>query len=350
MTGGNDRYEFASDNTAGMMPELLAELPAINSGATAGYGRDEYTARARKLLSAFFERDCEVFFVFNGTAANVLLLASMAARHEHVIAHPYSHLENDECSAPEFFGAGTKVRGIGGAGSGAKITLFDLQNYLTSGDLRGGDVHFSPPGVLSLTQSTELGTVYDPVELKALTALAHAKGIRTHMDGARFFYALEASGCSPADLTWKAGIDTLSLGGTKIGMGPTEAVVVFDRKAAKNFHYFQKQGAQLASKMRFLSAPWIPLLEKSLWRQAASRANGAARDLAARFEAMGIAVPYRPQVNAVFAQLPASCKSKLEAQGWHAYDFQEGTTRFMTSWLTTPALIDELTADVKVCL
>jgi threonine aldolase len=344
MTG----YEFASDNAAGILPEVAQAWQQANVGYAAAYGNDPWTQKAIQCIRDFFEcQDAEVYFVFNGTGANVLSLAGLCQRHEHVIAHAYSHLECDEAQAPEFFGGGLKVKTVGGPGERAKITERALQSSLEVARARSGEVHYAPPGAISITQSTELGAIYTVDEIAHLTEMGRSVGARVHMDGARFFYALERLRCKPADLTWRAGVDVLSLGGTKIGMGPTEAIVVFHPEKTPHLRYLRKQGAQLASKMRFLSAPWVPLLEQELWKQASRHACLQAQSLAQGLQSRGIELLAPPEVNAVFARLSQAQQTQLEQAGWHVYPFQEGTTRLMTSWATQPEWVEGILKILK---
>lgn len=244
---------FASDNTAGLCPEALAALTAANSGSAPSYGSDPTTDRARDLFRKIFETDCETFFVFNGTAANALALSALCQRHQSVLCHEVAHIDTDECGAPEFFTGGSKLLPL--PGPAAKLTTTTVASALT----RGHGVHFPKPGALSLTQSTEHGTLYAPAEIRALADLAHAHGLSVHLDGARFANACAASalaGHSPADLTWRAGVDVLCFGGTKNGLLSAEAVVFFNPALARDFAYRVKQTGQLASKQRFASAQW----------------------------------------------------------------------------------------------
>ena len=239
--------------------------------------------RACDLLRSVFETDCEVFFVFNGTAANSLALASLCQSYHSVICHDYAHVETDECGAPEFFSNGTKI--LVATGPQGKLDPAEVERVI----LKRTDIHYPKPRVLSLTQSTEWGTVYTVDELKALTGLAKRHGLAVHMDGARFANAAAAlaarGGGKPADFTWRAGVDVLCFGGTKNGMDTTEAVVFFNRQLAREFDYRCKQAGQLASKMRFLSAQWVGMLQDGAWLRHAAHANQMAQKLAAALRA-----------------------------------------------------------------
>ncbi|MFI5336931.1 MAG: threonine aldolase family protein [Opitutales bacterium] len=341
-------YSFASDNTAGMTPEALAALTAANPGCVPSYGDDEWTARAKQLLCGVFATDCEVFFVFNGTAANSLALAHCGRSYQSVLCHDVSHVETDECGAPEFFTGGGKVIPV--AGAGGKLHPADLGPVLH----RGHGVHYPKPGTLSLTQSTEWGTVYTPAEVAALSAVARAHGLAVHMDGARFANAaaaLAAQGHAPADFTWRAGVDVLSLGGTKNGMHTTEAVVIFRPELARDFAYRVKQGAQLASKQRFAAAQWCGMLEGGAWLRHAAQANAMARALAAALRGLAFKLIVEPEANGVFVELPPAVAAAMTARGWHFYRFiGEHGHRLMCSWATTPEQIARFTADLRTAL
>lgn len=339
-------YTFASDTTAGLAPEALAAFVAANAAPTPSYGGDPWTDRAKRLLAEVFERECEVFFVFNGTAANSLALAQYCRSYHSVLCHQVSHVDTDECAAPEFFLGGAKVITIPGAG--AKLTPTDVAPVFA----RGHGVHYPKPGALSLTQATEWSTLYTPAEIRALADLAHAHGCAVHVDGARFANAVAAlapRGISAADLTWRAGVDVLSFGGTKNGMNTTEAVVFFHREHAKEFEYRVKQGAQLASKQRFASAQWCGMLEGGAWLRHAAHANAMARRLADGFRATpGVRLVLEPEANGVFAELAPAVVAALEARGWHFYKFiGEHGYRFMCSWATAPETVDRFIADLR---
>jgi threonine aldolase len=338
-------YAFASDNTAGVCPEALAAIQAANAGRVPSYGDDAHTAEAKRRFRDVFETECEVFFVFNGTAANAVVLAALCQRHHAVLCHEMSHVETDECGAPEFFTGGSKLLPI--AGAHGKLRAVDLEPMMQ----RGHGVHFPKIRALSLTQSTELGTVYTPDELRALTDFAHARGLAVHVDGARFANAaaaLHARGFAPADLTWRAGVDVLSFGGTKNGLLTTEAVVFFNRELAREFDYRVKQSGQLASKMRFASAQWAAVLRDGAWLRHAAHANRQAQTLAAGLRALGCALVEPTEVNGVFVELPRHVHAALEARGWHFYKFVgEHGYRLMCSWETQDADVEAFLADVR---
>ena len=342
-------YTFASDNTAGLTPEALAALHAANAGGTASYGDDPWTARAKKLLREIFATECEVFFVFNGTAANALALAQYCRSYQSVICHHYSHVDTDECGAPEFFTGGSKVIAV--AGPNGKLRPADIAPVFA----RGHGIHYPKPGALSLTQSTEWGTVYTPEEIRALSTLAKSHGLAVHLDGARFANAaaaLAGRGVTPADLTWRASVDVLCFGGTKNGMNTTEAVIFFNRDHAREFEYRVKQAGQLASKMRFAAAQWCGMLEGGAWLRHANHANAMAQKLAGALRAVpGLKLIVEPEVNGIFVELPPATVEALGARGWHFYRFiGDHGYRLMCSWATAPEAIERFAADLRAAM
>lgn len=337
------KCEFASDNTAGILPEAWSALLAANEGYALPYGDDEHTTRAAELFRKTFETDCEVFFVFNGTAANSLALASLCRSYHSVIAHEQGHIETDECGGPEFFSNGTKIL-LAGGGNG-KLDVHDVERLIT----KRSDIHYPRPRVLSLTQSTELGTVYTAEEIERLCSLAKRYQLRTHMDGARFGQAVARLKIPPKALTWEAGVDVLTFGGTKAG-GISDAVVFFSQELAQEFDYQCKQAGQLASKMRFLAAPWTACLENNVWIRYADHANQHAALLSERLsEVRGIRLLYPTEANAVFIQAEQRVLSGLRERGWKFYVFIGGGARFMCSWKTTLDDIEHLVQDVRAC-
>ena len=342
-------YSFASDNTAGIAPEAWAALAAANAGTVPSYGNDAWTARAKRLVAEVFATECDVFFVFNGTAANALALAHVCPSYKLILGHEYAHADNDECGAPEFFGGGAKVLTIPGALG--KLAPADVERVIA----RRATMHYSRPGAVTLTQSTEWGTVYSPAEVRAFGDLAKKHGFVLHLDGARFANAaasLATHGHAPADFTWRAGVDVLSLGGTKNGMNTTEAVVFFNRALAREFDFRVKQGAQLAAKQRFAAAQWCGMLEGGAWRRHAAHANAMARQLAAALRPLpGVRLIADPEVNGVFVELPRAAAEAMWARGWHFYRFiGEHGYRLMCSWATRPADIDRFVADLRLAV
>ena len=358
-------HAFASDNTAGICPEALEAINNANGGRSPSYGDDVYSAEARRLFSEVFETACDVFFVFNGTAANALVLGALCQRHHAILCHELSHVETDECGAPEFFTGGSKVLPL--EGQNGKLRPEDLEPVMH----RGHGVHFPKIRALSLTQSTELGTLYTPDEIAALTHVAHARGLTVHMDGARFANAAATASlavsvprgdervaigaavtrASPADLTWRAGLDVLCFGGTKNGLLTTEAVVFFNRELAREFDYRVKQSGQLASKMRFASAQWVAVLRDGAWLRHAAHANRQAQELAAGLRALGFSLLMPTEANGVFVQLPPHVASALQARGWRFYTFiGDHGYRLMCAWDTRPSEVAAFIADAKAAL
>ncbi len=340
------RRLFASDNYAGICPQALAAMQAANVDHAPAYGEDVWTQRLSDRLRDWFETDCEVFLVFNGTAANALALASLCRSHHAVICARLAHIETDECGAPEFFTGGTKI--LLADGQDGKLVPADIERMVH----HRRDLHYPKPRAISLTQATELGTVYTIDELRALGAVAHGLGLSVHMDGARFANALATLNCAPKECSWQAGVDVLCLGGVKNGLAAGEAVVFFNRAAAHEFEYRCKQAGQLASKMRFLSAPWLGLLNDGVWLANARHANAMAQRLADGLrDCPGITLLYPCQANAVFVDLPAGVGEALHQRGWHFYTFiGSGGARLMCSWDTQPEDVDALLADVRAAL
>ena len=340
---GPGTVQFGSDNQAGICPEALAALQEANRGHASAYGHDEWTARAELAIRRVFATDAEVFLVFSGTAANALALASICRSTDAVVCHAMAHVNVDECGGPEFMTGGAKLLAVDG--EHAKVTLATFAPRAASPH----DEHASRPRALSLTQATELGTVYTPDELAALCEAAHRRGLKVHVDGARFANAVASLGCHPADIAQRAGADVLVLGGTKNGLPAGEALVFFDRALADEFRRRRKQAGQLASKMRFLAAPWVAVLESGAWLAHAAHANAMARRLAGHFAGIsGVSLIAPVQANGVFADLPEAAIDALHAQGWHFYVFVGATgCRFMCAWDTTTEAVDRFAADVR---
>lgn len=305
------------------------------------YGNDTWTQQVSDRLRDIFEIDCEVFFTFNGTAANSLVLASLCRSYHSVIAHQLAHIETDECGGPEFFSNGTKVLTV--PGENGKVSTEQVRRTVT----RRTDVHYPKPKVLSITQSTEVGTVYKPDELDAICEEARRCNLQVHMDGARFANAIASLDIAPKAITWKVGVDVLCFGGTKNGMAVGDCVVFFRKELAEEFAYRCKQAGQLASKMRFLSAPWLGLLQNDNWLKNARHANAMAQQLAEKLtEIEGIKLMFPVEANAVFAELPEKTEKHLRSKGWLFYNFiGAGGSRLMCSWDTGTEEIEQLIAD-----
>jgi threonine aldolase len=338
------RYQFASDNTAAICPEAWVALQEANANDAPSYGEDYWTARVCDHIREIFEDDCDVYFVFNGTAANALSLAQLCQSFHSVICHEYSHLQTDECGAPEFFTKGSKLLLVGG--TKGKIDIIQAEAVIA----RQNELHSQKPRVVSIAQPTEFGTVYTPDEIAALAEFAHGREMFLHMDGARFANAIASLNCTPKSITWKIGIDVLCFGGTKNGTPAGELVIFFKKELSREFDYRVKQAAQLGSKMRFLAAPWLGLLTDGVWLKNAQRANRAARHLADRLRNEAkIDIMFPVDANAVFVRMKDQLVCDLNTRCWHFYKFVEPDVyRLMCSWSTTDRDISDFVADVVV--
>jgi threonine aldolase len=334
--------QFASDNYAGICPAAYAAMAEANGGHAPAYGEDEWTRRASDAFRRLFETDCEVFFVFNGTAANSLALAAVCQSFYSVICSATAHVSTDECGAPEFFSNGAKI--LVAPAIDGKMMPDAIRSLATSRN----DIHFPKPSAVTITQATETGRVYTIDEISAVSAVCRELGLSLHMDGARFANACATLGCSPAEMTWKAGVDVLCFGGTKNGLAVGEAILFFDRKLARDFDYRCKQAGQLASKMRFLAAPWIGLLESGAWLANADHANSCARRFATGIaDIPGIRIVFPVEANAVFVAAADELFERLRARGWRFYTFIGGAARFMFAWDSDAERIDALIADIR---
>jgi threonine aldolase len=339
------RQEFTSDNTAGICPEAAAAWAEANAGSAPSYGDDEWTRRLCDRVRKLFEIDCDVFLVFNGTAANALALAQLCQPFHSIICHENAHIENDECGACEFYTGGAKLiptRGVNG-----KIDLCEVDAAL----LRQHELHSHIPRVISLTQVTELGTVYTEDEIQKISAFAKKRKMLLHMDGARFANAVAARRCAPREITWHAGVDALSFGGTKNGLAAGELVIFFNKEQSADFDYRAKQGGHLASKMRFLAAPWFALLGNDVWLKNAQRANNAALRLANGLRDRGVEIVFPVESNAVFIRLDTMIARKLRELGWDFYKFIEPDVyRLMCAWSANDEAITALLCDYESCV
>ena len=342
MHPGGAHHQFASDNTAGICPEVLAALEEANRGAVESYGTDELTRRVQNSISDLFETDCDTFLVFNGTAANALALAQLCQPFHSVICHDHAHIQTDECGAPEFFTRGSKLLLVGG--DAGKVDIDAAGAVIASQP----EVHAHKPRVISVTQATEFGTVYTRDEIDGIVELARKRKMFVHMDGARFANAVAALDCAPKEISWSIGVDVLCFGGTKNGAAAAELVIFFKKELSREFDYRLKQAGQLASKSRFLAAQWIGLLTGDVWLRNAKHANTMARKLVERLRAstkIDIVLPV--EANAVFVRLSAEVVDRLNSRGWHFYKFIEPDGyRLMCSWATTAADIEELVGDL----
>jgi threonine aldolase len=348
------RLNFASDNGTGVAPEILAAIAAASQGVAPAYGADAWSNRAAAQLADLFETDLAAFLVASGTAANALALAALARPWEAVFCHEESHVHDDECGAPEFFTGGAKLVGI--PGYDGKITPDGLRETLAR--FPRGLVKSPQPATLTLSQVTEAGTLYTLDEIAALAEIAHAAGLSVHMDGARFANALEALGGSPAQMSWRAGIDALSFGATKNGALACEAVVFFDKAKAESFPYLRKRGGHTLSKGRLLGAQMSAYLDGGLWLTLAARANAAARRLSDGLTALpGVRAGWPTQANEVFVIAPTARIAAWREAGAVFYDWatrgvpperapraDETLIRLVTSFGTSAAEVDSFLA------
>ena len=336
--------DFRSDNVAGAAPEIMEALVAANAGTASSYGADNLTAKVEARLSEIFERPVKAFPVATGTAANALALATLTPPYGAVLCHEEAHIAVDECGAPEMYSGGAKV--IPMAGAAGKIAPRDLDEKLDK--LLTGDVHQVLPKALSLTQATEAGTCYSPAEVAALAEIAHRRGLKVHMDGARFANAMAHLGVTPAEMTWRAGVDVLSLGATKNGALAAEAVVFFDPALAESIGFRQMRAGHLLSKMRFVSAQLEAIFTGDRWLDYARHANGMAARLAEGLQRLPAAVLLQPVViNEVFARLPLDVVAGLREAGFSFYDWPgaaPGTIRLVTAFNTEPAHVEAFLA------
>ncbi len=334
--------QFASDNYAGVCPQAWEGMAQANEGHERAYGEDQWTARAADAFRELFETDCEVFFAFNGTAANSMALASLCQSYHSVICADSAHVETDECGAPEFFSNGSKLllaKSIDG-----KLTPQAIESIAT----QRKDIHYPKARVVTLTQATETGRVYQVPEIKAISGVCMRLGLSLHMDGARFANACASINCSPADLTWRSGVNVLCFGGTKNGMAVGEAILFFDRRLAADFEFRCKQAGQLASKMRYLSAPWVRMLEGGAWLKNARHANASALVFAKGIAGLpGVELTYPVEANSVFLRMSDPVEKALRNRGWHFYSFIGGSARFMFAWDAMPERIDALVNDIR---
>ncbi len=344
---------FISDNVVGASPKVLAAIAAANDGTAGSYGADPWTARVEAQLNAFFEREVTAFMVTTGTAANALACAAICPPWGALLTHRESHVIDDECGAPEFFMGGAKLTGL--PGIGGKLTPASIDTHFAN---EPGGTRRPPIKGLSIAQGTEFGLIYSPDEIAALTENARAHGLKVHMDGARFSNALVALGCTPAEVTWKAGIDVLSLGGTKNGCLMAEAVIFFDPALAEDFRFKKKRAGQTLSKQRLISAQFEAFFEGDHWRELAAHSNAMAARLAEGLaQVPGIRLGWARQINQVFPIVPNALWEHLAAAGVKCIDWSETSLapdnlagpdevvlRLVTSFVTRPEEVDQLIA------
>lgn len=340
---------FASDNSTEIAPEIMDAIVGVNAGFALAYGNDDLTKKLERRMSDVFEREVATFLVATGTAANALAIAHFCQPWSAVLCHEASHLMTDEAGAPEFYGGGVKL--VGMAGEDGKFTPETLIDTIGRGR---GVPHAVIPAVVSLSQSTEFGTVYRNGEVRALADVARAKGLAVHMDGARLANAIACNNGSLADATWKAGVDVLSFGATKCGALAAEAVIFFDPARAAGMASRRKRGGQLFSKHRFFAAQFLAWLDGDLWLRLARHANAAAGRLARELAAIGLPPVWTVEANEVFVQLPAEADARLRAAGaayvsWPQEFLPRGTValpqhklvRLVTSFATSDADIEK---------
>ncbi len=333
---------FASDNYAGVSPEILKALEEANRSLAPSYGEDDLTKRVTELFCEIFERPVYIFFTSTGTAANALALAQLTPSYGAILAHHYSHINTEECGAVEHFTGGAKI--IPCSGTHGKITPDTLADPLKHALKKG--VHASKPTTISLTQPTELGTIYTLDEIKKICHFAHQHKMYVHMDGARFANALVPLECSPADMSWRAGVDVLSFGATKNGAMLAEAVIFFDERIAKDFKQRLKQSGQLLSKMRFVSAQFQAYFKEDLWLSNAYHANEMAKYLASQLQLhTPIQVLEPVETNEVFVRVPPELAEKASKEG---FTFQkwyigagENVYRLVTHFSTEKESLDK---------
>jgi threonine aldolase len=328
------RHDFASDNVAGVTPEVFEALNHYNGGFAAAYGGDEASRRAGDLIRALLDVDAEVRFTATGTAANALTLAALAGPHEAVIAHQHSHVATDETGAPGLFGAGLGIITV--AGPSGRIDPGAFAEALARPD----DPHWQSPAAASFTNATEYGAVYREPDLTALFGAARGRGVKIQVDGARLANAAAAG----FDLAILRKADIVVLGGTKAGATPTEALVLIDPAVRRRFGARLKHGGQLVSKSRFMAAPWIGMLETGAWKARAAHANAMAARLAGL---MPFALAHPVEANSVFVEMDEARLTRLMAAGWFVYRVIDGSVRFMCSWATTAEAVDELAAALR---
>jgi threonine aldolase len=340
------RFDFRSDNVAGVAPEVLAALAAAAQGSASSYGEDPITTRVEAKLAELFDHDVTLFTVATGSAANALALAHLVPGWGAVLCHPEAHIATDECGAPEFFSSGAKLAPLDGAHG--KITADAVAAYLAR-DTRG--VHHSQPMAISISQSTEAGTCYTPDELAAIGAAGRKHGLKFHMDGARLANALASLGCSPAKATWRAGVDVLSFGLTKNGAMAAEAVVFFDAALAGDFGYRRKRGGHLFSKGRFAAAQFEAQLSDGLWLRLAGHANAMAARIAHGLAGIpGISLLHPVEANELFVLMPEAVIQGLETAGFLFYPWPAEAgpcIRLVTAFDTEAGHADGLVAAIQ---
>ncbi len=338
--------QFASDNYSGICPEALEYMERVNAGHEFSYGADRWTAEACDAFRELFGTHCEVFFVFNGTAGNSLALASLCQSYHSIICHRLAHVETDECGAPEFFSHGSKL--LLAEGENGRLDPASVTQIVT----RRSDIHYPKPRVVSVTEATEVGTVYTPVDLQGIREATRKHSLKLHMDGARFANAVASLGVEPRELTVDCGIDVLVFGGSKNGLAVGEAVIFFDLEPAEEFAYRCKQAGQLCSKMRFMAAQWLGALKQGTWLRYAGHANRCAARLEESIRNIPeLEILYPRQANSLFVRMPEAVLRAMNEKGWHLYTFiGTGGARLMCSWDTKEETIADFIRDLKAAI
>lgn len=338
--------QFASDNYSGVCPEAMQYLEKANEGHEPAYGNDRWTAETCEYFREIFQADCDVYFVFNGTAANSLALSTYCKPYHSVICTDFAHIETDECGAPEFFSHGAKI--LLSPGGDGKLTYDGIEKIVH----RRTDIHYPKPKAVSVTQATEVGTVYSHEQLLEVQRAAREFDLKIHMDGARFANAVAEMDVEPATITRDVGVDVLCLGGSKNGLAMGDAIVFFNRADSEEFGYRCKQSGQLASKMRYISAQWLGILQNNAWLKHAGHANHCARYLESQLRQLPeLAILFPRQANSVFVSMPPALIRGLNEKGWLFYTFiGAGGARLMCSWDTHESTIDRFIADIKSLL
>jgi threonine aldolase len=330
--------ELRSDNAAAVAPEIMDALEAANVGSALAYGDDPTTAELQRNVREIFDhRSARVFPVTSGTAANALSLTALCPPWGAVLCHDTAHILNAEGGATSMLGGGAVMRGV--PGDDFRMHPDTLQAALDS--VRWGDPHHSQPAVISFTQPTDMGTIYQIDEIAELVAIARGRGMRVHLDGARLANAVAALGCSPADLTWRVGVDVVTLGATKNGALSAEAIIAFDGDAADELVYRTKRAGHVTSKMRFQSTQLLAYLGGDLWLKLAANSNARMAQLTAGLRELGVEFVNRPDVNMVFARVADDAADRLETAGLLFYRIAPGLIRLVTSWQTTSADVDD---------
>ena len=336
---------FASDNTSGASPQIMDAIISANEGQCMSYGDDIYTKNVQEQICEVFETDADVYLVATGTAANALSLSVLMNNYGAALCHWDSHVYEDECGAPEFFSGGGKLIPI--QGKNGKMLPESISHFAGRGV---GDVHMSQPQVVSITQETETGSVYSLNEIEAINQICKSNKLKLHMDGARFANAMVSLNCSPAEMTWKAGVDVVSFGASKNGAMASEAVILFDKNMSQEFEFRRKRAGHLFSKMRLLASQMEAYLKEELKMKNAAHANQMARRLNDGLSKIqGIETPGHVEANIIFPKFPPALTEDLNAQGIKFYSdrWEAGTVRLVTAFNTPPKHVDDFIAAVQ---